>query len=231
MERLLGRVLIVEDEQSIAETISYALALEGFTPVVCATGREALDELRQRPVQLLVLDVGLPDISGFELCKRIRAFSPLPIIFLTARAEEIDRVLGLELGGDDYVAKPFSPRELVARAKAVLRRSAGQPGGGAPSRGHPSFAVDAERRRISLRGTALDLSPVEYRLLSVLVRHPGRVFSRQELMRCVTDQPEMTLERTIDTHIKNLRAKLRALAPDEELLRTHRGFGYALEED
>ena len=221
-------VLIVEDETAITDTIQYALETEGFTTQVAASGQEALDKLARSPADLIILDVGLPDINGFELCKRIRRESNLPIVFLTARSEEVDRVVGLEIGGDDYVVKPFSPRELTARVKAVLRRT--QSGRRLEPADNATWQVDAARRRITFFGKPLELSRTEFDLLQTLIRRPGRVFTRDQLMDAAWDEPEASMDRTVDAHIKNLRAKLRAVAPDADPIVTHRGTGYALKE-
>jgi two-component system catabolic regulation response regulator CreB len=177
-----------------------------------------------------VLDVGLPDVNGFELFKQLQVLDAgLPAIFLTARSGEIDRVVGLELGADDYIAKPFSPRELVARVRTVLRRVQRAP---SPSAPRPSgFEVDDERKTIRFRGRALELSRTEYRLLKVLVERPGRVFSRDELMGRAWDDPASAFDRTVDAHVKAVRAKLRDVAPDADPIVTHRGLGYSLRED
>lgn len=223
-------ILVVEDEASIAETITYALKTEGFQPVWRSTGREALAVLTEQPVALVVLDVGLPDTSGFDLCREIQCRGAVPVIFLTARSAEVDRIVGLELGADDYLAKPFSPRELTARVRAVLRRTQGRAGSN-PAGTAGEWAHDAERCRISYRGQALDLTRNEYRLLGALLASPGRVFNRDQLMTAAWDDPGAALDRTVDAHIKSLRAKLREVAPDEDPIVTHRGLGYALRED
>lgn len=221
-------VLVVEDEASIAEAVTYALNTEGFEPLWKTTGREALAALDTQTVALVVLDVGLPDANGFDVCRELRKRHAVPVIFVTARSAEVDRIVGLELGADDYVAKPFSPRELTARVRAVLRRSNGQavPSGTAPE----EWAHDEARCRISYRGRALDLTRNEYRLLGALLRAPGRVFSRDQLMTAAWDDPGAAMDRTVDAHIKSLRAKLREIAPDAEPIETHRGLGYALRE-
>ena len=219
-------ILVVEDEAPIAETIVYALQTEGFDPVWKTTGREALEVIASMPVALVVLDVGLPDGSGFDVCREIQRRGRVPVIFLTARSAEVDRIVGLELGADDYVAKPFSPRELTARVRAVLRRSNGS-AAGSPASG---WAHDAGRCRISYGGRALDLTRNEYRLLAALVGSPGRVFSRDQLMELAWDDPGAALDRTVDAHVKQVRAKLREIAPDVELIVTHRGLGYSLKE-
>src|SRR5881394_3094416 len=181
----LPRVLIVEDEPAIADTLVYALKTEGFEPEWCATGRAGLAALAAKPFAFVVLDVGLPDGSGFDVCKAIRARSAVPVIFLTARNTELDRVLGLELGGDDYLVKPFSPRELTARVKAILRRTNGgvKPSEGStspPLAGAVGFEIDDERCAIRYRGVPLQLTRYEFRLLKALAVKPGRVFSREQ---------------------------------------------------
>jgi two-component system catabolic regulation response regulator CreB len=180
-------------------------------------------------VDLVILDVGLPDINGFDLCRELRRSSDLPMLFLTARGDEIDRIVGLELGADDYVVKPFSPREVAVRVRTILRRLAprtGEPGivgdGGV-------FSIDAASRTIRYHGEPLELTRYEYDLLATLIDAPGRVFSRGQLMQKVWTHPDHSLERTVDTHIKTLRGKLRAVCSDAEPIRTHRGIGYALE--
>ena len=228
-------ILIVEDEPGIADTLAYALGTEGFEPLCCATGEAALQSLARRAPALVILDVGLPDLSGFELFKLIRARSDVPVVFLTARSDEIDRVVGLELGADDYVAKPFSPRELVARVRGVLRRSARASAAPASA---PAAAptttpieVDDSRRRIRFYGRLLDLSRYEYGLLRTLAARPGHVYSREALLAQVWDDPGQSFDRTVDAHVKTLRAKLKAVAPAIQPIRTHRGSGYALADD
>ncbi len=228
-------ILIVEDEPGIADTLAYALGTDGFEPLCCATGEAALQSLARRAPALVILDVGLPDLSGFELFKLIRARSDVPVVFLTARSDEIDRVVGLELGADDYVAKPFSPRELVARVRGVLRRSARASAAPASA---PAAAptttpieVDDSRRRIRFYGRLLDLSRYEYGLLRTLAARPGHVYSREALLAQVWDDPGQSFDRTVDAHVKTLRAKLKAVAPAIQPIRTHRGSGYALADD
>ena len=223
-----ARILIVEDEPAIADTIQYALETEGFRTHCITAGRPALDLLAKEPVALIVLDIGLPDISGFELCKAIRKAHSVPIIFLTARTDEVDRVVGLEIGADDYVVKPFSPRELSARVKAVLRRAAPRTPTASVTR---AFDVDGVRRRIAYFGRTLDLSKTEYDLLNTLIRRPGQVFSREQLMDLVWEEPAASMDRTVDAHIKNIRAKLKTVRSDLDPIVTHRGTGYALKED
>ncbi|WDE05103.1 two-component system response regulator CreB [Thalassomonas viridans] len=219
-------ILIVEDEASIADNISYALKAEGFASTWVSLGQEALDFLADKPADLVILDVGLPDISGFEVCKNIRQHSDVPIIFLTARGEEIDRVVGLEIGGDDYVVKPFSPRELVARVKVILKRHYARPGQEASA---PGFTVDEEKRQITYCSSKLELTAYEYGILKLLLSQPERVFTREQLMNAVWSTPEESFDRAVDTHIKTIRAKLRAIEPDDNSLVTHRGVGYSIQ--
>ncbi|HWT21514.1 MAG TPA: two-component system response regulator CreB [Variovorax sp.] len=250
------RILIAEDESGIADTLQYVLKSDGFTPVWCATAEDAIAQFAQEPPALAILDVGLPDLNGFELFKRLRALNQsqggaeVPMLFLTARSDEIDRVVGLELGADDYIAKPFSPRELVARVRTILRRSARAaagapaglvegvppriPGAAPPAPAQPSampFALDSERMQIRYYGRLLELSRYEYGLLRLLVQRPGRVFTRDELLQLVWDDASDSFDRTVDAHVKTLRAKLKAVAPDVEPIRTLRGTGYALNEE
>jgi two-component system catabolic regulation response regulator CreB len=237
------RILIAEDESGIADTLQYVLKTDGFVPVWCATAEEAIAQFTAEPPALAILDVGLPDMNGFELFKRLQALNreqggpEVPMLFLTARSDEIDRVVGLELGADDYVAKPFSPRELVARVRTILRRSGRGNGHSqasiAPAATLPGspFVLDAERMQIRYYGRLLELSRYEYGLLKLLVQRPGRVFTRDELLELVWDDASESFDRTVDAHIKTLRAKLRAVAPEVEAIRTLRGTGYALNEE
>jgi two-component system catabolic regulation response regulator CreB len=231
------RILVVEDESGIADTLQYVLATDGFQPVLCSTAEEAVAQFAAQPPALAILDVGLPDLNGFELFKRLQALpggAQVPMLFLTARSDEIDRVVGLELGADDYIAKPFSPRELVARVRGILRRSV-RPASGTPAPATVAtpkpFVVDEERRQIRYYGRALELSRYEYGMLKLLVQRPGRVFTRDELLSLVWDDTSDSFDRTVDAHVKTLRAKLKAVAPDLEPIRTSRGTGYALSED
>ena len=231
------RILVIEDESGIADTIQYVLATDGFAPVWCATAQQALQEFAAEPPALAILDVGLPDLNGFELFKRLHALpggANVPMLFLTARSDEIDRVVGLELGADDYIAKPFSPRELVARVRGILRRTVRAPSA-APQASSPAtqtiFMLDEERRQIRFYGRVLELSRYEYGILRLLVRKPGRVFTRDELLAQVWEDGSGSLDRTVDAHIKTLRAKLKTVAPQTEPIRTSRGSGYALAED
>ena len=226
-------ILIAEDETAIADTVVYALRAEGFAAEHVLLGGAVVPRLQAGGIDLIVLDIGLPDVAGFEVCRAIRAFSEVPVIFLTARDSEIDRVVGLELGADDYVVKPFSPRELVARVRARLRRRA--QADAASWRVHGAFEIDREGRRIRYRGRALDLTRYEYGLLDVLLQRPGAVLSRSQLMDRVWADALDSGDRTVDTHIKTLRAKLRmiddASGATADPIRTHRGLGYSLECD
>jgi two-component system catabolic regulation response regulator CreB len=223
------RILIIEDEPAIADTITYALKTEGLAVEWCSTGKDALALLGKGIIHLIIIDVGLPDMSGFDLCKEVRRTSRIPVIFLTARSDEVDRVVGLEIGGDDYVTKPFSPRELAARVKAVLRRGTGE-GSGPEEATDVPFALDGKRLTITYYGKPLDLSRYEFRLLEVLIERPGWVFSRDQLKDLVWEEPESSMDRTVDTHIKTIRSKLREIDPDRNPIQTHRGLGYSLRE-
>lgn len=218
-------ILIVEDEAAIADTLVYALQAEGFTTCWLGLGGVALERLAGEPFDLVILDVGLPDIGGFEVCKRLRRFSEVPVIFLTARSEEIDRVVGLEIGADDYVVKPFSPREVAARVKAILKRTAARESA-APVASGP-FQVDSERVQIHYHGQLLSLTRHEFRLLQSLLAQPERVFSREQLLDGLGVAADVGYERSIDSHVKSLRAKLRQVAAQAEPIQTHRGLGYS----
>jgi two-component system, OmpR family, catabolic regulation response regulator CreB len=222
------RILVVEDEPSIRDAIQYAIESDGCDVKCCGTSGEALAQLDTNAFDLVVLDVGLPDLNGFDTCRKLRERHTLPVLFLTARSDEIDRVVGLEIGGDDYVTKPFSPRELSARVRAILRRTG--PASVPPAQNGSVFEIDTERIVIRYQGTPLDLSRYEYRLLAALIARPGRVFTRAQLMDAAWEEPEASMERTVDTHIKSLRAKLHAVRADTDPIRTHRGFGYSLEQ-
>jgi two-component system, OmpR family, catabolic regulation response regulator CreB len=220
----MPQILIVEDEVAIADTLLFALTSEGFGAHRVSLAGEALQLLREQAIDLVILDVGLPDMTGFEACKQLRRFSNVPVMFLTARAEEIDRVIGLEIGADDYVVKPFSPREVVARVRAILKRSTGV----APvAARNEEFLVDGERLQIHYRAQLLKLTALEFRLLQQFVTQPARVLSREQLLAALGITADAGYERNIDTHIKALRAKLREVAPEREPIQTHRGFGYS----
>lgn len=232
-------ILIIEDEVSIADTLAYALKTDGFIPQHLSLGQQALELLRTTttPPALIVLDIGLPDISGFDVCRQLRQFSDTPVLFLTARNDEIDRIVGLEIGADDYVSKPFSPREVVARIRAILRRQQGKVQTAADTAA-PRFELKSQEARIIAYGQTLNLTRYEYLLLKTLMESPGHLFSRAQLMEIVWTNAPDTLDRTVDAHVKCLRAKLRqarlnntgaaddAEASDEGII-THRGMGYS----
>lgn len=223
-----ARILIVEDEPAIVDNLQYALETEGFETLSRFTGAEIPSLLDRERIDLIILDIGLPDVNGLELCKQIRENHSVPIIFLTARAGEVDRVVGLEIGADDYVVKPFSPREMCARVKAVLRRTQTAP---TVSTHRPPLEVQDHKRCIGCYGQPLELSRYEYDILKTLIDQPGRVFSREHLMAHVWDDPLASMDRTVDAHIKNIRKKIKAVDPQFDPIVTHRGIGYALKEN
>lgn len=228
LEPMDATILLIEDEAAIADTVVYALESDGFTVRWYALASEGEACLQQESIDLLLLDIGLPDDNGFEVCRRIREHHSLPVIFLTARKEEIDRIVGLEIGADDYVTKPFSPRELAARVRAVLRRTHNnQPTAQMKPAGSP-FVLDDNRKQIQYKGQWLDLTRYEYRILHLLASRPNQVFSRDHLLEKAWDDPTQSFDRAVDTHIKTLRAKLRHIDPNQQPIRTHRGFGYSL---
>ena len=225
---MLDTIILVEDESSIADTIVYALETEGYRVTWFATAGETLTALKTITPDFMILDVGLPDMSGFDLCREIRKSSSVPLLFLTARGEEIDRVVGLELGADDYMVKPFSPRELVARVRAHLRRaSLGAMEKSSSQTSAEEFTHDKESHKIAFEGISLELSRYEYLILALLIDHPERVYSRDVIMEQVWDEPDVSLERTIDTHIKTIRAKIKTIQSDANPIKTRRGFGYS----
>lgn len=225
------KILIVEDEPAIAENIKFALEKEGFEIVWHGSGENVLSFLSEDTIHLIVLDIGLPDVNGMDLCREIRKSHAVPIIFLTARTDEIDRIVGLEIGADDYMGKPFSPRELAARVKAVLRRTNGKEGQGNNENLSSIFQIDKERYKITYFNRHLELSKYEYNILVILIKQPGHIFSRDSLMELVWDEPEMSMDRTVDAHIKNIRKKLKEVNPDIDPIVTHRSIGYSLKED
>jgi len=232
MESPVLKVLLVEDEISIADNVRVALQQEGYSLDHAKTGAEGLLLIDTHAYDVLIFDVGLPDQTGFELCKKVRAKVQTPLLFLTARGEEIDKIVGFELGADDYLTKPFSPRELAMRVRALAKRA--QVNLKATDAGHVSqrglFKIDREKMKIQFDGVTLELSRYEYRLMELMIKRPGVVFSRQQLMEAVWEDPGMSLERTVDAHIKSLRAKLKAVKPTHSPIETHRGTGYSLKE-
>ncbi len=225
------RILLVEDEPAIAEIVEFALTSEGFQVLWRSLARDAETELAAGSCScdLLILDLGLPDGSGLELLKRLRRVSELPTLILSARNAELDRVLGLELGADDYVTKPFSPRELAARVKAILKRASRPAAVVETGSAETSFDLDEVRAVIRYRGHALNLTRYEYLLLKTLLAQPERVFSRAQLMDQAWPDPATSFDRAVDTHIKTLRAKLREIDPQCDPIRTHRGLGYSVQ--
>lgn len=220
-------ILVIEDEFSIADNVCYSLKQEGFNPTWVSLGNEGVElhKSEQTPFDLIILDVGLPDISGFEVCKAIREFSDTPIIFLTARSEEIDRVVGLEIGGDDYVVKPFSNRELVARVKVILKRMKSQ---SLYKEASNLFIIDESKQQIHFTDKLLSVTSYEFGILKALIEQPERVYTREQLMNKVWNTPEESFDRVIDTHIKTIRAKLREINPTYNPIITHRGVGYSI---
>lgn len=226
-------VLIVEDEPSIAETLVYCLEAEGYEVAHAGTGTEALAIFAEGGQDFIVLDVGLPDITGFDVCREVRKNSDVPILFLTAREGEIDRVVGLEIGGDDYVVKPFSPRELTARIQAILRRSqrsaevAKEDGSDEEALRQGRLTLHFDRYEATLDEQRLELARYEFGMLKVFVAHPGRVYTRDQLMDLVWDEPESASDRTVDAHIKTLRRKFHDIDASFDPIKTHRGIGYS----
>lgn len=228
-------ILIIEDEPAIADTLIYALKTEGFTPVHCLTGSEGREALEKHGPDLVILDVGLPDCNGFDWCKELRGHSSVPVLFLTARNSEIDRVVGLEIGGDDYVSKPFSPREVTARVRAILRRGPvrkdGDVSDAESEHSGALLRIDEGALAAVYCNQPLVLTRYEFRLLKTLTGQSGRVLSRDQLMTAVWEDPGSSLDRTVDAHVKTLRAKLREINPDRNPIQTHRGVGYAWRPD
>ncbi len=222
-----ARILIVEDEEKIAVLLRDYLHASGYTTQHITRGDAVEDWVRHHPVDLVLLDVMLPGRSRLEVCKALRAFSDTAIIMVTARVDEIDRLLGLELGADDYICKPFSPREVVARVATVLRRARRTPGA---ARGSAGLVLDAASWRASLDGVVLDLTAVEFKLLEVLSNQPGRIFSRDQLMDAMYRDERIVADRTVDSHVKKLRRKLAEVVPTDELIHSIYGVGYQFED-
>jgi len=229
------RILLIEDEAGIADAVVYGLSREGFAVVWKTSIREGLEAFDDS-FDLVLMDVGLPDGSGFDACKAILKSRDVPVVFLTARSEEIDRVVGLEIGGDDYIVKPFSPRELVARLRARLRARGARPTAteivktAAMTETVHGLSVDPEKAKARCNGVELDLTRTEYGVLVALLEKPGRVLSRARLMELAWDEASPSLERTVDAHVKSLRAKIRHVAPDLDPIETRRGIGYCLKD-
>ncbi len=227
----MASLLLLEDDPAIAKTVVFALEREGYAVQHCTLLGDARSAMAAQVFDALVLDVGLPDGNGLDLCREVRASGSTPVLMLSARGEELDRILGLELGADDYMAKPFSPRELVARVRALLRRSnaATSASSAAPAAAARAALIhDAAGHRIHLHGKVLDLTRREYGLLAVLMQARGRIQSRESLLSAVWGLDADSTDRTVDTHIKTLRAKLRAVDADCDPIQTHRGMGYSI---
>ena len=219
-------VLLVEDEPAIAETVVYALESEHMTCHWSSTCQDALNAVREHNPELILLDIGLPDGNGFDLFKQLKELTNASIVFLTSRHSELDEVLGLELGADDYITKPFSPRVLTSRVRMLLRRSTEQ---AASPNALPVIEHDKASARIRVRGTPLDLSRYEYGVLSLLIDHPERIYSRDTLMDLVWNKTADSYDRTVDTHIKTIRQKIKAQDNSLEPIKTRRGLGYCFE--
>jgi len=220
------KILVVDDDANICELLRLYLTKEGYQVTVANDGEEGLEKFNQVKPDMVLLDVMMPKMDGLEVCRRIRKLGNTPVMMLTAKGETFDKVLGLELGADDYLAKPFSPRELAARIKALLRRAA-MPAPAAVAA--TPFADDETGQRITLHGQALPLTRREYRLLSHLLRGAGRIHSRDALLAAAWGDDSESTDRTVDTHIKTLRAKLREVDAGREYISTHRGMGYCLD--
>jgi len=225
-----SRILIIEDEFALAEIVVDYLAREGFTCIHHTTGVHCVETIKTENIDLVLLDVMLPDLDGFEVCKMIRKTLSTPIIMVTARVEEIDRLIGLELGADDYICKPFSPREVVARVKTVLRRRPFLQPHLEKSSSSPTNAITIDREAYCayIYGKRLDCTPSEFKLLTALTSRPGKVWSREQLLNVFSDEKNV-FDRTIDSHIKNLRKKLLVIAPEQDIIQSVYGVGYRLE--
>lgn len=234
--KLLSRVLLVEDEASLRSTIAYNLRRDGYDVAAAADGAEALREWERQAADVVILDLMLPKVDGFEVCRRLRQSSGVPILMLTARADEIDRVVGLEVGADDYVTKPFSMRELMARIKAMLRRrellradlarGAAEGGGAGEVITAGPVLIDVPRRRVALEGRDIALKPKEFDLLLHLARHPGQVFTPEHLVESVWGYDAVGDTRTVRVHVRSLREKIEADPSNPTLVETVRGVGY-----
>ena len=222
----MKNVLIVEDERKLAEVLIAYLQKEQFKVTHFESGSDVVDWVKNNQPNIILLDLMLPDVNGKDLCKQIRQFSMVPIIMITAMIDEIDRLIGLELGADDYVCKPFSPKEVVARVKAVLRRSEGDFNQGEI---YDAFEVNDETYSIKLDGDRLDLTPVEFRLLKMFIQSPGRVFNLDQILNNIFEDGRIVLDRTVDTHVKNLRHKLKSASPEHDFVRSVYGIGYSFE--
>lgn len=220
---MAATVLIVEDESDLSAIVADYVVAAGYLAEVIANGREALDRIRRAPPDLVVLDLMLPELDGLAVCRALRGFSDVPVIMTTARVQELDRLLGLETGADDYLCKPFSPRELVARIGAVLRRSQVHRNDGRP------LTIDEATRTVRIHAQPLDLTATEYDLIATMARRPGVIFSRAQLLDVIARDMLEVSDRSIDSHIKNLRRKLAARAGGAEIIQSVYGVGYRVE--
>lgn len=221
------RILVVEDEHAIADVLTGYLTHAGYRAEHIGDGRLALEAIRRDPPALVILDLMLPGLDGVAVCREVRVFSSLPIIMVTARVEEVDRLLGLECGADDYICKPFSPREVVARVRTVLRRTT--MGVHAGTTAGTLVAIDPVGQRITVDGHRLDLTPTEHRLLCLLAQNPGRIQSRQQILERVYQEADGASDRIVDSHIKNIRRKIAAVLPGVDLIHSVYGIGYRFE--
>ena len=219
-------ILVVEDELKLANILVEYLQTEGFKTKHIDIGTRVIPWIKKNNPDLVLLDLMLPAMNGKDICQEIRTFSHLPVIMITAMVDEIDRLIGLEMGADDYICKPFSPKEVVARVKAVLRRTDPEYIKDNLSNG---FEIDSERFSITLDGIKLDLTPVEFRLLAMFIEHSGRVYNRDQILNMIFDDGRIVLDRTVDTHIKNLRHKLKKINPKTDYIRSLYGVGYSFE--
>lgn len=220
-------ILVIEDERSIAESLEYVLKNEGFSPHWENLASSGLEYLAQNDVSLVIMDIGLPDMTGLEACKKLRLFSNVPVMFLTARDEEIDRIIGLEIGGDDYVTKPFSPREVAARVKAILKRTQViETAQNSPHQSPTEIKIDPARKEAYYCQQPLKLTKLEYKIVCTLTAQPNRVYNREQLLDAIGVPTEKNYERSIDSHIKCIRAKLSQINPTLMPIKTQRGFGY-----
>lgn len=222
----MSKILIVEDEPKLAELLTAYLAQSGYESHHLDRGDIVVDYVKQNHVDLILLDLMLPGLDGMEICKQVRLFSNVPIIMLTAKAEEIDRLLGLEMGADDYVCKPYSPREVVARVKANLRRVSFDQIEEPKTEG---FELDVDRLRVTYKGELIDLTTVEFQLLQLLISEPGRVFGREIIMKRIYTDSRVVSDRTIDSHIKKLRKRISMVAPELNVIHSVYGAGYRFE--
>ncbi|XDD46876.1 response regulator [Leptospira sp. WS39.C2] len=221
------KILLIEDEPGIQETIQIALEADGFFVTIAPTGNEGLQTLTNE-YSLVLLDIGLPDQTGFEVLKAIRQKFQTPVIFLTARNAEIDKVLGLEIGADDYIVKPFSPRELLARIRAILRRT--QNPMNSEQNSNKRIRISLDKKLIYFNGKTLNFSPYEYKTMELFFKWPGRIFTREEIMDNVWSEPEDSFDRAVDTVIKNIRARFKEVDSNFDPIETRRGQGYGLKE-